>query len=185
MKNLLILILPLLFSCSVVNKIFHKEKVSRDSTSVIHERKDSIATTDSSTFHKEENKSWWKYDTVTKKDNSVITEVITQEKFDTSGKLSEKITTNRKIENNKQTESSSTAIINNHSQIDSNELKKQANNSEVKNNETKVSEKKKTVLKEVRKKRTYIWWLLLLIPAYLVYRNWPKIKAWIMLILPI
>lgn len=39
------------------------------------------------------------------------------------------------------------------------------------------SDKTKTVKRSAG--YSWLWWLLLLIPAYLVYRNWPKIKTYL------
>lgn len=166
-------------SCSGINKLFNKEKVNRDSTSIVHERKDSTATNDNISLHKDSSKET--NETIIDFGDSKITIPYKSQGRDSGiyywpnnpndyfeitkdGIKTNRIPKSVTIKGSSQIANYDSLV--NHSKISV---------SEVKNNETKVSEKSKTVTNEVHKKK-FNWWLLLLIPVYLIFRNWPKIK---------
>lgn len=194
MKNtvLLVLIIFATSSCAITNKLFHKNKSTTDSTSVVHERKDSTVTNDQFTIHKSQ---------IDDKDETVIDWGFPNN-FDTVkrgneylpyyGKDSAKIiyyrnspddyfffnTKTGEIKSNKVPVSirikTSQSVFNydslvNHSKIELNE---------VSDNMGHLKKVQKETVKEVHKKKLW-WWLLLLIPIYIAYRNRDKIRAFV------
>lgn len=183
MKNLFLLLLLPFFSCSTVNKLFHKEKHQSDSTAVIHERKDSVASKDSTVLRKKIEESGsetvinWGDTSIyipfkdSTKDGGIYIYPKNPDdyfRFDVEKRtiISNKVPKSIVIKENSKITQDDALLV--HSQI---------SNSEIKDDSTHVKTKDKEVVKEVHKKRTFLWWLLLLIPAYIIYRNWPKIRA--------
>lgn len=162
----------LLTSCSVVNKVFHKNKSRIDSTSVTHERKDSVVTEDQFTIHKSQNDSDNELIVEIDRDSGLITPINPNKPddyFDFNVKTGE-LKTNMPVK--KVTLKGNQSVFNydslvNHSKIELSELK---------DDSVRLKSVQKETVKEVHKKRTW-WWLLLLIPLYIAYRNRDKIKA--------
>lgn len=183
MKTILFLfVLFSLSSCSTINKLFHKNKSVIDSTSVTHERKDSVVTKDSLAVHKSktENTDEIVFDFG---DTKMVLPFIKDSVFDKGIYYYPKntndyfeisptgIKTNMPLK--RVTIKGKSVTDNSDSLADHSKIDK----SEASGSDTHVAKKEKEVVKEVHKKKTFLWWLLLLIPVYIFYRNWPRIKA--------
>jgi hypothetical protein len=168
-------------SCTITQKLFHKSKTVVDSTYSHKEKSDSLTKVDSSAYSKYYKNCGFKIDTSLSKEETTITEKTTIKEFDTSGKVKKETVIDKKTEIKKGEEKGSLTVFENAGKIDSNNLKKEANVSKQSSDSSHITKKEKEVTKEVHKKKafTWLWWLLLLIPAYFIYRNWPKIKAFV------
>jgi hypothetical protein len=170
-----IIVLILLSSCSVVNKALHKTKSTTDSTSVA--KTDSVAVS--------------KTDSVVVKD-SVITKVITTEEkkevteteeekteihYDTSGRKTKEIVIKKR---EKKVSEEGRDFLFEHSEIsDSTSYSKDDSSSTKKQTATKVHKETKEVVK-TKKKVSWNWlWLLLIIPAYIIYKKRKSIWHWV------
>lgn len=174
MKNTIIFLLLLSFtSCSVVNKGSHKNKSTTDSTSVVHEKKDSTATIDTFTIRKSQIEN----------ENEIVIEFSQNDSLESDSAIyitpknpndyfeitKEGIKTNMPLK--KVTVKGNAKIFNYDSLVGHSKIEE----SYLKDSDTHVTKKEKKVTQDVSKKK-FLWLLLLLIPAYLIYRNWPKIK---------
>ena len=210
MKNTTILILLILslYSCKTVQKLFTKEKSKTDSTSIISERKDSIGTIDTFSLKKssvdeesgitiefDTSKNWWTAAPYSGEPAKPIiaphigepgqpnpnnNRVSVNDYYliiDSSGNIK----TNRPI--NKLTIKGKKTQVS----VDSSGKKSETSLRLQNETSTYVKKSEKSVIKQVSKKKSFmwLWWLLLLIPAYVIYRNRKKIKAFILTILPI
>jgi hypothetical protein len=176
---LLVIIIFATSSCTITNKLFHKSKTVVDSTYSHKEKSDSLTKVDSSTFHKENTTTITKADSSKTNEQTTINEHTVIKEFNDSGKVKKETVIDKKTEIKKGEEKGSLTVFENAGKIDSNNLKKEAKVSKQNSDSGHVTKKEKEVTKEVHKKKafTWMWWLLLLIPAYLIYRNWPKIKS--------
>lgn len=181
MKNTILFTIILLTfcvsSCSTVNKLFHKSKHQSDSTYSHKENIDSVSKSDSSALHKENTTTYAKTDSAKTNEQTTITEHTTVKEFDTSGKVKKETISEKQTVINKGGQTGSLTVFNNAGKIDSSGWHKEA---EVKKNVADsghVKTKDKDVQKSVHKTR-FPWWLLIIpVVGYLVYRNWPKIRA--------
>jgi uncharacterized ion transporter superfamily protein YfcC len=167
-----------LTGCSTVNKLFHKNKTSIDSLYSHKEKIDSSASFDSLSLHKENTTVLTKKDSSKYNEQTTIKEKTTIKEFDTSGKIRKQTVISKTTEIKKINEAGSIIVFENAGRIDSNDLKKDAQVSRVVNDSGHLKQQTKIVDKEVHKKTAFqfLWWLLLLIPAYLTIRNWKTIR---------
>jgi hypothetical protein len=168
--TILFLILLSLQSCSIVNKAFHKNKTVVDSTSTIHEKKDSVVNTDIVAVHKDSSKEESEIVIEFTGDSATITGKTNPDDYFYLNQKTGEIKASRV--HKKVTIKGSIHAFNYDSLADHSKIQK----TEEKSSDTKVTKKEKEVTKEVKKTKFW-WWLLLLIPVYIIYRNWPKIKA--------
>lgn len=175
---LLSLISLILFSCATTNKTKSVAKTSIDSTVTVKVYSNVVKVKDSTTVKKDNTV------TLTEKEDNYTKETVIE--FDTATAIKtdskdyfqpvKKITIRETgIKKQKQTIAAnkvdSTKVVSN----ESTDLTK----------ESKTELQKTETIKNKDVKRTSYWgwlWLLLLIPVYLVYRNWDKIKVFLKIV---
>lgn len=179
---LILFVVSIFTSCTSVQKLFHKEKHQSDSTSVIHERKDSTASVDSIRLHKDGSQSTNEiildfgdkqinvpYKDTSKDGGIYVYPTTPNDYFEITPDGSIKTTMPLKrvsIKGNKNV--TSIDSLAGHSKIVLSELK---------DDSSRVKAKGKDVQNSVHKTR-FPWWLLIIpVIGYLIYRNWPKIRA--------
>lgn len=197
MKSIFILLLPLLFSCTAVNKLFHKDKHREEKTEEVHAKKDSTATKDSFAVRKSQTDSkdsivikWWDGEVVNSNPNIIaepykgLPPGIVYLPY--SGQpIYFEISKEGAIKTNVVPKSVTVVGKKSDLQIDSLANHSMITLDDVKDESSHVKTLDKTVEKEVHKKQNklfavFIWcWIILfvILIGYLIYRNWPKIKA--------
>jgi hypothetical protein len=178
MKNIYLLLLLPFFSCSVINKAFHKTKTHTDSTSVKTETKDSTAEKTTVNLHKDSTKTQDETVIEFRGDTGVTITPHNPNDYFYYNPVTHEIRASKVPQ--KITIKGSSQIGNYDSLADHSRIEL----TQTKIDSVRVKSDQKEVVKAVHKTKLW-WWLLLLIPAYLIYRNWPKIKPWIITILPI
>ena len=193
MRLSILIILLSLQSCSALKKVFHKEVHKLNSTSVVRERRDSIAVNDQ--FEIRSSRTVNENETILTWDNAIYVPfkdsglndvgiyIYPKDpndyfKIDIDGEkrsiVSNRVPSKVVIKESKQ--NAQYDSLSRHSQI-------QVSNSKADSSHVKTDTKQ--IIKDKTVKRFSWWWLLLIILAYLIYRNWPKIKAFILTIMPI
>lgn len=174
MKKTIILlcIIQSCIGCSIVNKAFHKNKTVVDSTSIVHEKKDSVVNTDIVEVHKDSSRTSDEIVIEFTGDSTTITGKTNPDDYFYLNQKTGEIKASRVPK--KVTIKGSNQSFNYDSLADYSKIQK----TEEKSSDTRVTKKEKEVTKEVRKKRTWLWWLLLLIPI-IIYRKqiWNWLKA--------
>lgn len=190
MKNTFCIILLCIISftsCRVVNKLFKKGKVKSDSTAVIREKTDSIASIDTFSIKKSFSDS----------EEQIVFDFGDKQIYvpmpnDTNGYDKGvyvwpanpddyfEITKEGTVRTNMPLKSVSVKGKKTNLNIDSSGKKQEVQLNKETEKKVQVKTESKTVDKKVSKKSFLsLWWLLLLIPIYLIIRNRKKIWRWV------
>jgi uncharacterized membrane protein len=169
-----------LMGCSTVHKLFNKNKTTTDSLYSHKQKVDSAATFDSLSLHKESGTAFTQSDSSKTNEQTTIKEKVTTKWFDTLGRIKKQTVIKKTTEIKKSKEDGSVTEFENEGMADWIELRKAEQVSKQESDSGHVSKQAKTVTNEVRKTKSFqfLWWLLILIPAYLIVRNWKAIKSY-------